>query len=57
MTNSNIIIRSCIALLIVLSIMLAGGAPSGPTGARIGTTSVSQCHVELGLSDYELGVC
>ena len=40
MTNSNIITRTCIALMIVLSILLAGGAPSIPSPDFIGIENV-----------------
>ncbi|MEM8535669.1 MAG: hypothetical protein AAGF95_32870 [Chloroflexota bacterium] len=40
MTNSNIITRTCVAIVIVLSILLAGGAPSDPSTMSMGTENV-----------------
>ncbi|NOK61502.1 MAG: hypothetical protein GFH27_549311n91 [Chloroflexi bacterium AL-W] len=57
MTNSNIITRTCITIVIVLSILWSGGAPSVPSGLRIGNSSSQQCQVELGQSDYVAEVC
>ena len=45
MTNSNIIIRSCVALAIVLSILFAGGAPHDP-GTM--STSTENVHIQAG---------
>ncbi|MEM8535668.1 MAG: hypothetical protein AAGF95_32865 [Chloroflexota bacterium] len=57
MTNSNIITRTCVAIMIVLSILLAGGAPTGPSGLRIGDSSASQCKIGLDSSSYNLEIC
>ena len=57
MTNSNIIIRTCVAIVIVLSILLAGGAPSEPSTTSIGTSIIQSCQIELEQSSYKIEVC
>ena len=57
MTSSNIIIRSCATLIIVLSIMLAGGAPSGGSQTRIIESTVDECQINFETSSYDTEIC
>ena len=58
MTTYNSIIRFCVALIIVLSVMLAGGAPSAPGHANIAESYV-MCSATLqsNSSDNDVEIC